>query len=251
MFVVSWEEEKEKLGKTLVKEFYRLGLIKTWARDKPEGWKLVSGLWCPFYIQLRPLCSHPQLLEMVGRGVARMVEEEIGEADRLVGLAAAGIPIAVAASLYSGIPACYTRKLVGVKTLGDLEAKMWEYGEHRLVEGVIEDGDRLVLVDDLVTGLDTKMLALEQVRREAVRRGKRVVVEHIAVVVDRRQKGLDLAKGLGVELHSLVPFADKGLPWLKDQLSRLEFETIKNYLEDPTEYQSPEKQLELRKHAFG
>ncbi|RLG71692.1 MAG: hypothetical protein DRO11_03885, partial [Methanobacteriota archaeon] len=93
---MSWEREREELGRTLVRELHQLGLIKTWARNKPEGWKLVSGLWCPFYIQLRPLCSYPKLLEMVGRGVARLVEEEIGEANRLVGLAAAGIPIAVA-----------------------------------------------------------------------------------------------------------------------------------------------------------
>jgi len=100
----------------IIAELYEHGLIKTWFRDKPEGWKLVSGIWSPFYIQLRALPSYPSLLKKIGQQMGEMIKEECS-IERVLGIAMAGIPIAVAISVEHSIPLCYTRKLEGATSL--------------------------------------------------------------------------------------------------------------------------------------
>ena len=70
-------------------ELYKRGLIKT-IRHKPEGWKLVSGIWSPFYIQLRLLPSHPDLLNEIGILLGEKIKSF---GNKLLGIAMAGIPI--------------------------------------------------------------------------------------------------------------------------------------------------------------
>ena len=41
----------------LLEELYKIRSIKTWYRDKREGWILHSGLWSPIYISLREITS--------------------------------------------------------------------------------------------------------------------------------------------------------------------------------------------------
>src|SRR5947209_7008471 len=93
----------------LLRSLLNAGLLKTWYRDRQEGWTLVSGLWSPFYVQLRPLASHPELLSSVGRALAKLIRVEIPDASALVGIAMTGIPLAVAASLAGSLRLCYTR----------------------------------------------------------------------------------------------------------------------------------------------
>ncbi|MFQ5810190.1 MAG: orotate phosphoribosyltransferase [Armatimonadota bacterium] len=247
---MAWAEEKEALGKRIVEALYERGLIRTWYRDKPEGWTLVSGAWSPLYIQLRPVCSHPELLRDVGEGLGRLIREEAPDVTKIVGVAMAGIPLAVAASLSSGLPCLYTRKLEGVRSAEELTEAIQQYGEHAMVEGDLAAGDRLVALDDLVTGFDSKLIAVRQVEHEMGRLGLQdVVCRDVAVVLDREQGASQTAEEHDIRLHALVPFATKGLDWLADAMAPLERDTIRSYLTDPDSYQSSEKQAELAQAA--
>jgi uridine monophosphate synthetase len=229
----------EELKKEIMTSIYENRMLLTSERDRPEGWKLVSGLWSPFYIQLRLISSYPDTLTKVGRAMAQMINEEAPHVNKLVGIAFAGIPIATAVSLESGLPAVHTRKLAGVKCEKDLQSILKEYGQHTLVEGVLEEGDSLCLVDDLVTSLTSKLAAKSQVQAELEARGiKTVTCENIAVLIDRQQGGEAAAKSAGMRLHALVRFVDEGLPLLKDRMSSHEHELISNYLADPEAFQN-------------
>ncbi len=153
------------MRKNLLEEFYERGLIKTWYKDNPEGWKLISGLWSPFYINLRDLPSYPEIFREVTYELGKMVKES--KVDKIVGIASAGVPIASAIGYEYGLPVLYTRKLEGVRKFEELERKIREYGAHRLVEGRMENGDDLGLVDDLITKADSKLIARAQVLYEA------------------------------------------------------------------------------------
>ena len=230
-----WKEEKEELGREVVRLLYEKGLIKTWFRDNPRGWTLVSGLWSPFYIQLRPLSSYPELLGKVGHALGRLVKEECKGVTKVVGVAMAGIPLACAVALQAGFPALWTREREG--------KNLQNYGEHTLVEGVLENGDRLAVVDDLATKFDSKLAAIEQLNREAERRGVTVECKHAVVLLDREQGAAEVASQHGVSLHCLVPFKSAATEWLKSSLSETEYKVLTEYLRDEKRFQFREKKL--------
>ena len=218
----------------VVNELFNEGLIRTWYRNQKDGWILRSGKWSPFYVQLRPLVSRPTLLNKIGKALSELIKKECPHVNRLVGVAMAGIPIAVAASINSRIPAAYTRKLV----LGE-QTTQRVYGEHSLIEGELNDGDAVALIDDVVTRFDSKLEALGQLRAEASRSGISITCHDVCVVVDRFQGGLDLIHAEGIALHSLVQLTPARLDTLMPFLEGPEYEVIAEYLADPDKFEYP------------
>lgn len=227
------------LKRQIMHDIYEKRMLLTSTRDCEEGWKLVSGMWSPFYIQLRLISSFPLTLRRVGRAMSVFLKNRAPAVTKLVGIAFAGIPIATAVSLESDIPAVHTRKLTGIKTSDELKEALAEYGQHRLVEGVLEDGDVLCLVDDLVTGMESKLVARAQVMAEVENRGLTdVKCDDIAVVIDRQQGARARAESEGMNLHALIDFVDTGLPLIRNVMDEDEFSLIKRYLEAPKEFQN-------------
>ncbi len=221
----------------IVKKLCAIHAIKT-LDDNPKGWKLVSGMWSPFYVNLRFLPSvknAKEILSLIGREMGCLIKREFPEVTKIVGVAMAGVPIAIAITLETGIPCCYTRKLP-VKNLEELENFLKSYGEHALVEGNLDDGESIVIVDDLVTTFESKLIAIEQVRREAKRRGVNIKIEGVAVVIDREQKvngktAKEIAREKGYKLVSLLSFK-RIIIYMKSQnlITPQTYERILQYL---------------------
>ena len=249
------EERLEELGRKIVRNLYEEGMIRTWYKDRPEGWKLASGLYSPFFISLRPISSVRSgsigLYRTAGEAMSIMLKNAGFVADgkhRIVGIAMAGIALANAATLNTGIPSLYTRKLPEeVKTPKDVEEYLSAHGQKALVEGDFNPGDKIAIIDDLVSTFGSKELAISQIQQEARRRGiNDMELKDIFVLLDREQGGGERAKELGYDLHALVPFASKGIHWLKDVLQPVEYETIVSYLKNPGDFQSNDAQERLR-----
>ncbi len=223
------------LKKNIMHDIYEKRMILTSVRDRSEGWTLHSGLWSPFYIQLRVLSSFPSTLKLVGEALSILLKEEAPSVNRLVGIAFAGIPITTAISIESGIPACHTRKILGVRTEQELRDAIGNYGQHSLMEGEVQDGDVLCLIDDLVTGMESKLVAREQVLAEVKKRGiTDVKVDDIAVIIDRQQGARKRADDLNIRLHSLIDLVDEGLPSIKDAMAKEEYRIVSEYLSNPS-----------------
>jgi orotate phosphoribosyltransferase len=226
------------LKRHIMNEIYQNRMLLTASRDKKEGWTLVSGFWSPFYIQLRLLSSYPETLKKVGQAMTMLLNENAPNVNKVVGVAFAGVPITTAVSIESGLPACHTRKMLGVRTEDDLRKAIQEYGQHSLLEGVVEEGDVLCIIDDLVTGMESKLIARAQVQAEIERREVQdVVCDDVAVVLDRQQGAKKRAKEAGIRLHALIDFIDEGLPFLQDSMDSEEYRLIASYLADPARYQ--------------
>lgn len=244
-----WLDVKDDLAEMITRLFYQAGMIKTWYRDHPEGWTLVSGKWSPLYINLRPLPCYPDILEWVGRAMRWMISEEVNCPNKIVGIASAGVPIATAISLYGSIPMCYTRKMEGVRSIRELNDKIIEYGHHRLMEGEFCGGESLVLVDDLVTKLDSKLIARDIVMQQAKRDDRIVFCDDVAVVLDREQGASEMVNEHGMRLYALIPFLTKGMGWIRDYMDDIEYDTIQDYLLHEDKYQSADVKDKLIKKA--
>jgi uridine monophosphate synthetase len=230
----------ERLKTEIMRDIYDKRMVLTSTRDKPEGWTLHSGMWSPFYIQLRELCSYPETLAKVGKALSILIQEKAPHITRLVGVAFAGIPIATSVSLESGIPACHTRKILGVRTEEEMKQAISSYGQHSFLEGIIKDGDALCLVDDLVTGMESKVVAREQVLAEVEKRGlSNVRCDDIAVIIDRHQGARQRARALNLRLHPLIDIVYDGLLILKDSMSDEEYTLVSDYLNDPEGFEKP------------
>lgn len=243
---------REQLGREIISSLYKERMILTWYRDKPEGWIMAGGLWSPFYLNLRPISSakDPELYGKAGRAIGMMLEDIGFVPDgkhKVVGVAMAGIPLANAVTLQNGIPSLYTRKLPeDVKTLEKLNEYMAAHGQHALIEGEIESGNILAIIDDVVTTFGNMLLAEGQVEQEIkMRMLTDVTAKDFITLVDREQGGAERAKHLGFNLSSFIPFASKGLNWLKIELAEVEYKTMTDYLKDPAKYQDKELQKNL------
>lgn len=248
-------KEKEKEGREITEQLYENGMILTWFKDKPEGWTLVSGIWSPFYINLRNIGCYPQLLNKIGIAMGNMIINELGcnNNNKIVGIASAGVPIATVIANYTRLPLCYTRKLEGVRSIDDFSSNLSKYGQHCLVEGIFEEENDFILVDDLVTKLSSKLIAKKQLEYEVNKRNSsmKIYCNKIAVLLDREQGALKTALNNDMLLVSLIPFKSKAIDWLKDKMSVLEYEVIKDYLENNENYQNKSTQNMLKKQALN
>jgi orotate phosphoribosyltransferase len=248
---VSWEDRKRELADELVRRLYAAGVVRTWLRDRPQGWELMSGAWSPFYVNFRDAPANPELFRFLVEAGAELVEQELPEATQLVGLAAAGVPFAAGFAYKLGRPLGYTRKLPNVRRVEDLAGgEVESYGSHRLVEGTFVRGDRVVLVDDVVTGFDSKEIALRQLEVELERRGvDDVRAEAVVVFVERGAEARRRAAAAGVRLVSLAVLDERQLEALRGVAGDRELEVIGAYLRDPGPFQDPARRAELAAEA--
>jgi orotate phosphoribosyltransferase len=242
--------KKEKLGKEIIELLYEAGLIKFFPKDNRDGWTLHSGEWSPFYIQLRPIFSTKNCVNMmnkIGDGIKSLIDNEIPGITKLVGVASAGVPISVIVSYKSKIPLCYTRRVCNARTLEELEAffssdercELVEnnYGEHSFLEGILDDSDNLLIVDDLITDGESKLIAKKIVEFEAKKQKKEILCNSVAVIIDREQGGKEELIKHGITSNSIIPFKTKGIHWLNRKIGDKEYELILDYYDNPDKYQ--------------
>ena len=119
------------------------------------------------------------------RTVARAFAERVGD-PKLAGVALGAVPLVAATSVATDRPYVIARKA----------AK--EYGTGNRIEGRLDEGERVVVLEDVAT---TGRSALEAV--EALR-GAGAVVERVLVVVDREEGAGERLADAGVELEALL-----------------------------------------------
>ncbi len=150
--------------------------------------KLSNGKVSPYYVDLRIVPSFPDAFRSICDFYADAIKKQIGleNFDRIAGVPIAGIPFASQIAYNLKKPFLYVRK--GAKF----------HGRERRVEGILVSGDRVLLVDDLITtGLTLKVAA------EAVRAEGGVITDAVAFL-DREEGGNEVLTESGITLHALL-----------------------------------------------
>ena len=154
--------------------------------------KLTSGKPSPYYIDLRVVPSFPDAFQQICDFYLQHITTQIGTQnfDRIAGVPLAGIPFASQIAYNLKKPFLYVRK--GIR----------HHGRQRRVEGILVSGDRVLLVDDLVTtGLNLKNAA------EAIRAEGGVVKEAVALL-DREEGGKKELAENGIKVHTLLRISE-------------------------------------------
>jgi uridine monophosphate synthetase len=144
---------------------------------------LHSGQRSPIYVDLRLLVSHPSVLRDVARAYAQLLRPLAF--DRLAAIPYAALPIGAAVSLELGCPLIYPRK----------EVK--GYGTKRAVEGEFQKGERVVVLDDLITTGASKLEAIAPMEDLGLQ------VKDVVVLIDREQGGREDLEKRGYRLHTV------------------------------------------------
>ena len=168
--------------------------------DPDKGFKLASGQISPFYVDCRMLMAHPGPRRLVAQAAWERLKEV--DFDCLGGLEIGAISIATTISDYAfaAAPRRTWRTFVVRKQAKD-------HGLGKLIEGGVRQGDRAVIVDDVLTSGGSLLKAV------AAARDAGLAVAHALVIVDRKeQDGRARVESEGLTLLSLLTIDDFQAP---------------------------------------
>jgi orotate phosphoribosyltransferase len=152
---------------------------------------LRSGRTSNYYLDKYLFSTRPELLREVGKLLAERVTD--AQAMRLAGAELGGIPLVTATCLETGLPTLFVRN-----------AKK-DYGTAKRFEGVLEQGDRVVLLEDVAT---TGGQAIEAAR-DLEAEGAKIV--KIVAVIDRLEGACENVEAAGFAFEALFTKVDLGV----------------------------------------
>jgi orotate phosphoribosyltransferase len=154
---------------------------------------LRSGRRSRYYLDKYRFETEPALLAGLGREIARLQREHAPSADLLAGPELGAVPLAAATSMQAGLPFVIVRKA----------AK--DYGTANRLEGVYEPGQRVCVVEDVVTSGGALLDAVTALRDAGLD------VCAAICVVDREEGGAEAIAAAGVPFHPLFTSSDLGV----------------------------------------
>ena len=144
---------------------------------------LKSGEKSNIYVDLRKLISYPNLL----KGVCKEIEKKINYADfdSILGVPTGGYSFAQVCSVSMYKPCLFLRK----------EAK--DHGKKKLIEGVWNKGDKVVLIEDVITTGGSLIDTIHTIQSLGL------VIEKIIVVLKRKDEGMIKIQNMGIHIEHI------------------------------------------------
>lgn len=192
-----------------------------------EPFHLRSGRLSPVYVDCRRLISFPVPRTIVTKAFVEIVDKKIGRRaiDVIAGGETAGIPFAAFLAMEMSKPMIYVRKTPK------------GYGKGAQIEGVLEAGQRVLLVEDLVTDGGSKLVFQQGIETAGgIAKDCLCVFEYYSEFAGLRE-ARDRLKEHGIHLHSLTHW-DELLELLQGEgrLTLPQREQVLAFLKDPEEY---------------
>ncbi|MGN0200547.1 MAG: orotate phosphoribosyltransferase [Candidatus Cryptobacteroides sp.] len=171
------------MDRLIAKELLSIGAVFL-RPEEPFTW--ASGIKSPIYCDNRLTLSAPATRDKVEHGLAQLVKEHYPECEMLMGTSTAGIAHAAITATLLGLPMGYVRG----------ESK--SHGRNNRIEGRMEPGTKVVVVEDLIS---TGGSAIDVV--EALREAGAEVLGIVSIFTYGMKKGLERIAAAGTRNFSL------------------------------------------------
>ncbi len=175
-----------EIAKSVAKELLAIKAVFL-SPNKPFTW--ASGIKSPIYCDNRLILTAPKARKVVEEAIARTVTEKFPEAEVLMGTSTAGIAHAAIAAWILDKPMGYVRG--GNK----------DHGRGNRIEGRLEPGQKVVVIEDLIS---TAGSCIEVV--EALREAGADVLGVVSIFTYGMKKGIDRLAAANVTNYSLSNF---------------------------------------------
>jgi len=169
-----------------VKEFatflHQNGIIKF------GDFTLASGKTSSYYVDLRLISSYPHQFRILIKHLQNDIIENIGmdNFDSFVSVPTGGLVIASALAMETVKPIMYVR------------SKPKDYGTSKSIEGVIREGMKVLMIDDVATTGGSVVNAIKLLKDSNIK------ITDAYVIVNRMEGADEALKELGVKLHSIT-----------------------------------------------
>ena len=182
---------EEEMSKVMREKDVAKGLLSIKAvffrPDEPFTW--ASGIKSPVYCDNRLTLTAPEVRNLIENSIADVIKEEYPEADVIMGTATAGIAHAAIAAHILGLPMGYVRS--GAK----------DHGRGNQIEGQLNKGDKVVIVEDLISTGGSVIDAATALRNAGAE-----VLGIVSIFTYGMQKGLDRLAQENLKNISLTNF---------------------------------------------
>jgi orotate phosphoribosyltransferase len=183
--------------------------------DKPFTW--ASGIKSPIYCDNRLTLSYPKTRDIIENSFALLIKEKFNDVDCIVGTATAGIGHAAIIAHILNKPMAYVRS----------SAK--GHGRQNLVEGYIEEGSKVVVIEDLISTGKSSLQCVE------ILEDNKIQVEAVlAIFTYGMQKSLDNFKDIPLytltNLDTLLDVASAN-----NYIDASDIEKVKQFRDNPSD----------------
>jgi orotate phosphoribosyltransferase len=120
--------------------------------DEPFQW--ASGWKSPIYCDNRKTLSYPKIRTFFRQEIVKAIDENFGRPDVIAGVATGGIAQAALVAQDLGLPLVYVRP------------KSKSHGAQNQIEGVLESGQSVIVIEDLVSTGNSSLIAVDALRNE-------------------------------------------------------------------------------------
>lgn len=188
--------------------------------EEPFTWS--SGLRSPIYCDNRLTLSYPKLRKEIARGLTTLIEQHFPDAEVIAGTATAGIPHAAWVSDIMELPMCYVR------------SKAKAHGKGNQIEGKVANGQKVVVVEDLISTGGSVLTAVE-----ALRKAKYNVLGVVSIFTYELEKAAQQMAIADIEAYSLTNYSALLDAALKLAIIReSDMETLKAWRQNPNSWGS-------------
>jgi orotate phosphoribosyltransferase len=147
---------------------------------------LASGAKSDYYIDIKKASTNPKVLYLISQLMAEKMQDQNIRPDRIAGVVLGSVPLAAALSLATGVPYVMIRK----------EKK--DHGTGKLIEGDLNPGDKVLVVEDVITTAGSSIKAIHTLREAGAQ------VTDVISVIDREGGGRENLEAEGVRFSPLV-----------------------------------------------